>query len=63
MLKSVVAQYNASQLLTMREAVRKTIRDLLVKGVEFNIILDDVSLTHLRFSQDYEKAVESKQSA
>ena len=30
---------------------------------DFNILLDDVSITHLNFSPEYEKAVESKQVA
>lgn len=63
-LKSVVAQYNASQLLTMREVVSRDIRRILTERARFfNIVLDDVSITHLTFSKQYEAAVEAKQVA
>lgn len=62
--KAVVAQYNASELLTKREHVSKQIRDMLVKrAADFSIVLDDVSITHLTFSKEYTAAVEAKQVA
>jgi prohibitin 2 len=62
--KAVVAQYNASELLTKREVVSAQIRNMLVKRAgDFNILLDDVSITSLAFSTAYSAAVEAKQVA
>lgn len=63
-LKAVVAQYNAAQLITMRESVSQRIRvDLLARAKEFHLVLDDVSITHLSFGKEYTAAVEAKQVA
>lgn len=63
-LKSSVAQYNAEQLLTQREKVSLEIKDDLSKRAkDFDIILDDVSITHLKFSPEFAAAIEQKQVA
>jgi prohibitin 1 len=63
-LKSAVAQYNAEQLLTQREKVSLEIKDDLAKRAkDFDILLDDVSITHLKFSNEFAAAIESKQVA
>lgn len=63
-LKAVVAQFDAGELITQREHVSKQIRESLTRRAEeFNIILDDVSITHLSFSPEFTSAIEQKQVA
>lgn len=63
-LKTVVAQYNAAQLLTERENVANDIKYLLKKrALQFNIFFDDVSITQLTFGNLYMAAIEAKQVA
>mmetsp|Transcript_740 Transcript_740/g.965 ORF Transcript_740/g.965 Transcript_740/m.965 type:complete len:324 (-) Transcript_740:182-1153(-) len=62
--KAVVARYNASELLTKREMVSREIsNELKLRAGNFNILLEDVAITHLAFSPEYARAVEAKQVA
>merc|ERR1712156_99234 len=61
-LKSVVAQYDADQLLTMRERVSEQIKEQLTeRAQDFHIILEDVAITQLSYSKEFARAVEQKQ--
>jgi prohibitin 1 len=63
-LKAIVAQYNAEELLSKRSVVSNGIRDALVERAgKFGLILDDVSITHLTFGKEFAKAIEHKQVA
>ncbi|XP_071578938.1 prohibitin 1 [Temnothorax nylanderi] len=63
-LKAVVAQFDAGELITQRELVsQKVNEDLTERASQFGLILDDISLTHLTFGKEFTHAVELKQVA
>jgi len=63
-IKSTIAQYNAEQLLTHREHVSTEIREAIVaRASQFNILMDDVSMTHLTYGKEFARAIEDKQVA
>ncbi|KAL7233938.1 hypothetical protein ACSBR1_017526 [Camellia fascicularis] len=59
-LKAVV-QFSADQLFTERPSVSALVRESLVRRAkDFNIVLDDVVITHLLYGAEFSKAVEQK---
>ncbi|TGZ51200.1 Uncharacterized protein DBV15_03139 [Temnothorax longispinosus] len=63
-LKAVVAQFDAGELITQRELVSQTVNEELTeRASQFGLILDDISLTHLTFGKEFTHAVELKQVA
>lgn len=63
-LKAVVAQYDAGELITHREKVSRNVSEQLTeRSAQFGLILDDISITHLTFGKEFTQAVELKQVA
>eukprot|EP00921_Rhytidocystis_pertsovi_P002419 GHVQ01004133.1.p1 GENE.GHVQ01004133.1~~GHVQ01004133.1.p1 ORF type:complete len:282 (+),score=45.30 GHVQ01004133.1:125-970(+) len=63
-LKAVVARYDAESLLTQRDQVSQDIKEAIVaRAKHFDIVLDDVAITHLSYGKEFAKAIEEKQVA
>jgi prohibitin 1 len=63
-LKSVVAQYNAEELLSKRAEVSARIKEEMIRRAKaFHLEFDDVAITHLTFGREFMHAIEAKQVA
>jgi prohibitin 1 len=61
-LKTVVAHFDAGELISQREEVSHQIRELFEERTKkFHLIIDDIAITHLAFSTEFTKAIELKQ--
>jgi len=63
-VKAITARYTAVELITQRERVKAEVRDELKNRlIAYNILLKDLSITNFGFSDQFTKAIESKQTA
>ena len=63
-LKAEIAKHKVDDLLANREVVSQNIRDYVTKKLaEKHLVMEMTSLTNVRFSKEYQAAVENKQVA
>ncbi|MDQ4073396.1 MAG: prohibitin family protein, partial [Thermoproteota archaeon] len=63
-VKQVTARFNAEELITKRETVKAEIeQQIRARLAPYNIIMDTISITDFRFSEQFVRAVESKVEA
>ncbi|MDR0812719.1 MAG: prohibitin family protein [Oscillospiraceae bacterium] len=63
-IKAVVAKFSAEQLITQRQIVSNEIKtELAQKVVTYHIITDEFNITNFDFSEEFNRAVEAKQTA
>lgn len=63
-LKAVIAQYPAEEIITKRGEVKLRVDQALTTRLRnYHIAVDDISLVHVHFSQLFGEAVEAKQIA
>jgi regulator of protease activity HflC (stomatin/prohibitin superfamily) len=63
-IKAITARYNATSLISERPEVKDRVHESLIDRLaKFHIIVVDVSITDLQFSDEFTKAIEAKQIA
>lgn len=63
-LKAVISQYTAEEIITKRQNVKSQLDEFLTKRLaKYNLAIDDISLFHIRFSPRLIEAIEAKQIA
>lgn len=63
-IKEVVPRYPVTEILAKRDEIRRLAKEELGKNLErYRIIVDDIYLANIRFSPEYEQAIEQKQVA
>lgn len=63
-VKEVVPQYAVTDILTKRDEIRAKARDKLAANLDrYGIVIDDIYISNITFSPDYQTAIERKQTA
>lgn len=63
-IKSVIARFSAEELITMRQTVSAGIKDELAdKVLAYGIVIDEFNIINFDFSEEFNNAVEAKQTA
>lgn len=63
-VKAATAQFTAEEIVKKRQELKGNIdKGLYERLISYGIVLDDVSLTNVDFSQEFNAAIESKQVA
>lgn len=63
-VKAITAQFTAEELLTNRTVVKDRLtNELEFRLSEFDIVLDEISITNFKFSPEFDAAIEAKQVA
>lgn len=63
-IKEVVPQYRIGDILAKREEIRHlTVEKLAAKLSPYGIVVDDVAIGNIDFSEQYKQAIEAKQAA
>lgn len=63
-LKAVMAKYTAEEIITRRSEVKANVDEALTTRLAaYHIVVDDISLVHVHFSERFREAVEAKQVA
>lgn len=63
-LRGSVSQYNAQQLISQRDQLSNQVRHAIaLRARQYNILIEGVTISGIRFSQNYQKAVDEKKSA
>jgi regulator of protease activity HflC (stomatin/prohibitin superfamily) len=63
-LKAVTAQYTAEELISKRPEVSAKVKDMLAdKLTKYFMLLEDINIKEFAFSEEFNKAIEAKQTA
>ncbi len=63
-VKAVTANYTAEQLIASRPQVKVDLKNMLISRLrERDILVDDISITNFKFSEQFDAAIEAKVTA
>lgn len=63
-IKEVVPQYPVTEILLKRDEIRQKAKDALSANLErYGIVVDDIYISNISFSPEYQDAIEKKQTA